>query len=114
MLAIHLRSDDPPANQKGLNIDTAQIANQTTGAQHVTVQPSMAGMPWHIHEFDQIYFNLSGTLTVEITGERYEAGPRDLMVLPAGVPHLSLPVPEPEATPIFDHGVDFEHNGSNI
>jgi quercetin dioxygenase-like cupin family protein len=98
---------------------------QTLSMQHVTLQPSTVGMPWHIHEFDQIYFILSGTLTVEI-GEHHKAGPNDLVVLPAGVPHRnwnngtvdethpSLLVFEPEAGAIVDRGVDFALIGSNI
>lgn len=42
---------------------------------------------WHIHNFDQLYWILEGTLTVEIAGERHDVTPGNLVVLPAGVPH---------------------------
>jgi quercetin dioxygenase-like cupin family protein len=67
------------------------------------------GFPRHIHSFDQFYFVLDGTLTIEVANRRYEADKYDLVVLPAGVPHrnwnagpgverhIALLVPEPDA-----------------
>lgn len=46
-----------------------------------------AGVPWHIHPVDQLYFLLEGRLHVEVAGEAFIAEPFDLVVLPAGVPH---------------------------
>jgi mannose-6-phosphate isomerase-like protein (cupin superfamily) len=46
---------------------------------------SPAGM--HTHAVDQIFYILSGTMSVEIEGRTYEAGPGTLIVFPAGVPH---------------------------
>jgi mannose-6-phosphate isomerase-like protein (cupin superfamily) len=36
---------------------------------------------------DQLFYILSGTMSLEIEGKRYEAGPGTLVVFPAGVPH---------------------------
>jgi len=46
---------------------------------------SPAGM--HTHVVDQIFYILSGTMSLEIEGTAYEAGPGTLVVFPAGVPH---------------------------
>src|SRR5919202_910035 len=46
---------------------------------------SPAGM--HTHAGDQIFYILSGTMSVEIEGQRYECPPGTLVVFPAGVPH---------------------------
>jgi mannose-6-phosphate isomerase-like protein (cupin superfamily) len=46
---------------------------------------SPAGM--HTHVVDQIFYILSGTMSLEIEGTTYEAGPGTLVVFPAGVPH---------------------------
>ena len=46
---------------------------------------SPAGM--HTHAVDQLFYILSGTMSVEIAGKSYVAGPGTLVVFPAGVPH---------------------------
>lgn len=80
--------------------------------------PRASGPPLHVHEFDQFYFVLSGTLSVEIGLERHEVGPNQLVVLPAGVPHrqwnargvperhLTIIAPEPLEPHSADHPWD--------
>jgi mannose-6-phosphate isomerase-like protein (cupin superfamily) len=46
---------------------------------------SPAGL--HKHTVDQLFYILSGTMSLEIEGKRYEAGPGTLVVFPAGIPH---------------------------
>jgi mannose-6-phosphate isomerase-like protein (cupin superfamily) len=46
---------------------------------------SPAGM--HTHVVDQLFYVLSGTMSLEIDGRPYTAGPGTLVVFPAGVPH---------------------------
>ena len=46
---------------------------------------SPAGM--HTHVVDQLFYVLSGTMSLEIEGQAYTAGPGTLVVFPAGVPH---------------------------
>jgi mannose-6-phosphate isomerase-like protein (cupin superfamily) len=46
---------------------------------------SPAGM--HVHVFDQLFYIISGTMSIEIDGDRFEAGPGSLVVFPEGVPH---------------------------
>ena len=46
---------------------------------------SPAGM--HTHAVDQLFYILSGTMSLDIAGENHVAGPGTLVVFPAGVPH---------------------------
>ena len=46
---------------------------------------SPAGM--HTHVVDQIFYIVSGTMSLDIEGKPYEGGPGTLVVFPAGVPH---------------------------
>jgi len=46
---------------------------------------SQAGL--HTHVVDQLFYILSGTMSLEIAGQAYTAGPGTLVVFPAGVPH---------------------------
>jgi mannose-6-phosphate isomerase-like protein (cupin superfamily) len=46
---------------------------------------SPAGL--HKHVVDQLFYILSGTMSLDIDGKRNEAGPGTLVVFPAGVPH---------------------------
>ena len=46
---------------------------------------SPAGM--HTHVVDQLFYILSGTMSLEINGHAYTADPGTLVVFPAGVPH---------------------------
>jgi mannose-6-phosphate isomerase-like protein (cupin superfamily) len=69
--------------------------------------PGASGPGLHIHRFDQFYFVLDGTLSIEIAGERHEVGPNELAVLSQGAPHrqwnesvsevkwLTMNLPEP-------------------
>lgn len=46
---------------------------------------SPAGM--HVHDVDQIFYILSGTMNIAIEGQEYLAPPGSLVVFPKGVPH---------------------------
>jgi mannose-6-phosphate isomerase-like protein (cupin superfamily) len=46
---------------------------------------SPAGM--HVHDVDQIFYILSGTMSIEIEGKQHDCPPGSLIVFPAGVPH---------------------------
>ena len=46
---------------------------------------SPAGM--HTHVVDQLFYILRGTMSLEIEGRSYTAGPGTLVVFPAGVAH---------------------------
>ncbi|HWI74691.1 MAG TPA: cupin domain-containing protein [Baekduia sp.] len=109
---------------------TARLLQRSDGSEHMAlyvgqVEPGGAGQGTHVHEFDQFYYVLEGELTVEVALQRFTAGPHDLVILPAGVPHrqwnegtvaerhLTLLVPEPEPGGVWDAGVDFAPNGDN-
>jgi quercetin dioxygenase-like cupin family protein len=68
------------------------LADRDSGSTQVCVRlaevlPGSAGTSWHIHEVDQFYFVLEGTLVVEVAQTTIEAGPMSFLRLPAGVPH---------------------------
>jgi mannose-6-phosphate isomerase-like protein (cupin superfamily) len=46
---------------------------------------SPAGM--HTHAVDQLFYILSGTMSLEIGGQSHMAGPGTLVFFPTGVPH---------------------------
>ena len=46
---------------------------------------SPAGM--HVHDVDQIFYVLSGTMSIEIEGQEHDCPPGSLIVFPKGVPH---------------------------
>ncbi|TAK22880.1 MAG: cupin domain-containing protein [Chloroflexota bacterium] len=68
---------------------------------------SPAGM--HTHVVDQVFYVLSGLMSLEIAGVQCQAGPGTLVVFPAGVPHrnwnagtdptahlaINVPLPDP-------------------
>jgi mannose-6-phosphate isomerase-like protein (cupin superfamily) len=106
----------------------ARLLQRSDGSAHMAlyvgqVEPGSAGPGTHIHDFDQFYYVLEGELTVEVALQQFIAGPDDLVVLPAGVPHrqwndgdvperhLTLLVPEPEPGAVWDLGVVFAASG---
>jgi quercetin dioxygenase-like cupin family protein len=46
---------------------------------------SVAGR--HFHVVDQLFYIVSGTMSVEIGGDEHEAGPGSLVIFPANTPH---------------------------
>ena len=61
----------------------------TTCAVNCIKTPPGDGSPagTHTHVVDQLFYILSGTMSLEIEGRAYAAGPGTLVVFPAGVPH---------------------------
>jgi quercetin dioxygenase-like cupin family protein len=92
------------------------LLDQDSGAQHCSINyirtPAGGGSPagMHTHVVDQIFYILSGTMSLEIEGTAYEAGPGTLVFFPAGVPHrnwnggheptvhlaFNVPMPDPK------------------
>jgi mannose-6-phosphate isomerase-like protein (cupin superfamily) len=107
------------------------LVDRSTGSEHASIyvgrmEPGASGPPWHVHEFDQFYFVLDGTLSVDVALQHHEVGPGSLIVLPAGVPHqqrnasaeaperhLAILVPEPATSDHWDAAVEFSagHSG---
>ena len=69
------------------------LLDHTSGGRHCSINyiktPAGGGSPagMHTHVVDQIFYILAGTMSLEIEGERYAAGPGSLVIFPAGVPH---------------------------
>jgi quercetin dioxygenase-like cupin family protein len=94
------------------------LLDADSGARHCTISyirtaaggGSPAGM--HVHEVDQIFYVLSGTMSIEIQGIGSVAEAGSLIVFPAGVPHrnwndgdeptvhlaFNVPMPDPAKT----------------
>jgi mannose-6-phosphate isomerase-like protein (cupin superfamily) len=92
------------------------LLDHTSGGTHCTVNyiqtPAGGGSPagLHVHDVDQIFYILSGTMSIEIEGRQTDCGPGSLIVFPAGVPHrnwnetqqptvhlaFNTPAPDPE------------------
>lgn len=92
-----------------------RLLDRESGAKTFTITviktPAGGGSPegMHTHAVDQIFYVVSGTMSIEVAGERDDAGPGSLIVFPAGVPHrnwnggheptvhlaIASPVPDP-------------------
>ena len=58
------------------------------GIVEVTLPPSVAGPPQHVHrQHDETFFIVSGTPTFTCGGETVEARPGMLITVPPGTPH---------------------------
>ena len=72
---------------------TQRLLDWDSGATSCSVNciktPPGGGSPegMHTHVVDQLFYVLSGTMTLEIDGKHHTAGPGTLVVFPAGVPH---------------------------
>jgi quercetin dioxygenase-like cupin family protein len=88
------------------------LADRSTGLKTLSlgvfrVPPGGQSPGLHAHRFDQIYYQISGQMELEIGFERHTVHPDTLVVIPAGMPHrnwngssepeyhLNLRVPEP-------------------
>ena len=72
---------------------TQSLFDHTSGARNCTINciktPAGGGSPagMHVHDVDQIFYILSGTMSVEIEGKQYDCAPGSLIVFPAGIRH---------------------------
>ena len=96
---------------------TQNMFDHTSGAETCTINciktPPGGGSPagMHIHDVDQIFYILRGTMNIEIEGTTYDCPPGTLIIFPAGVPHrnwndgneptvhlaFNTPLPDPDA-----------------
>jgi mannose-6-phosphate isomerase-like protein (cupin superfamily) len=69
------------------------LLDQNSGSKHCSINwirtPAGGGSPagMHTHVVDQIFYILSGRMSIEIEGKQYDARPGSLVFFPAGVPH---------------------------
>jgi quercetin dioxygenase-like cupin family protein len=100
------------------------LIDHGTGVSTCTINyiktPAGGGSPagLHVHDVDQIFYVLSGTMSIEIEGKEYDCPPGSLIVFPAGVPHrnwnggteptvhLAFNTPQPEAGVPFARSVN--------
>jgi len=96
---------------------TQNLFDHESGAKNCTINciktPAGSGSPagMHIHDVDQIFYILSGTMSIEIEDKQYDCHPGTLIIFPAGVPHrnwngtseptvhlaFNTPLPDPNA-----------------
>ena len=81
-------------NKSGLDERmTQKLLDHTSGAKTCTIHciktPPGGGSPagMHVHDVDQIFYILSGKMSIEIEGKPYDCSPGALIIFPAGVPH---------------------------
>jgi mannose-6-phosphate isomerase-like protein (cupin superfamily) len=86
--------DDAAVAAAGPNERFSQwLLDHNSGGKHCSINwirtPAGGGSPagMHTHVVDQIFYILAGTMSLEIEGQEYQAGPGSLVVFPAGVPH---------------------------
>src|SRR4030042_3881824 len=72
---------------------TQSLFDHTSGAKTCSINciktPAGGGSPAgvHIHAVDQIFYILSGTMSIEIEGKQYKCSPGSLVIFPAGIRH---------------------------
>jgi mannose-6-phosphate isomerase-like protein (cupin superfamily) len=122
-LPYYARDHVPSDGELG-GMGVSWLANRESGSVHASIYlaamaPSASGPPLHTHEFDQFYFVIEGALEVQIGFSTYVVGPNNLVILPAGVPHmqrnanadaperhLAILVPEPPLPHSAEHPWD--------
>jgi mannose-6-phosphate isomerase-like protein (cupin superfamily) len=111
----YLRKIDGENLPSDRRVNEPLIASElgVTGASvGLVVTPPGEGSPagLHTHTFDQIFYIVSGTMTVVIDGTQHEPDAGTLVIFPAGVPHrnwnsgteptvhlaINAPLPDPE------------------
>ena len=80
--------------KSGANERLTQILfDHTSGAKTCSIfcikTPAGGGSPagMHVHTVDQIFYILSGTMSIEIENKKYDCSPGSLIIFPAGVAH---------------------------
>ena len=72
---------------------TQPLFDHSSGATNCTIYciktPAAGGSPagMHVHDVDQIFYILRGTMSIEIEGKQYDCSPGSLIVFPAGARH---------------------------
>lgn len=72
---------------------TQVLLGHDSGAKTCTINciktPAGSGSPagMHVHDVDQIFYILSGVMSIEVEDTEHSCGPGSLIVFPAGIPH---------------------------
>ena len=89
----YVRQADFAALEQATDRFTQKLFDHQSGAKTCTINliktPAGGGSPagLHVHDVDQIFYILSGTMSIEIEGQQHECPPGSLIVFPAGMPH---------------------------
>ena len=89
----YVRKVDFAALEASATRHTQPLLDRDGGSTRVQINciktPAGDGSPagLHTHVVDQAFYILSGTMSLEIEGKQYKAGPGSLVYFPAGVPH---------------------------
>lgn len=91
----YLRKVDFAAFDKAAPNDriTQVMLDHTSGGKHCSINtiktPAGGGSPagLHVHQVDQVFYIISGTMNIEMEGKTFEAAPGSFVYFPAGVPH---------------------------
>jgi len=89
----YVRQADLGALEAATGRHTDRLLDRASGARTLALNliktPSGEGSPEgrHTHAFDQIFYIVSGVMSLEIDGERVEAKPGSLVFIPEGLPH---------------------------
>lgn len=78
---------------QGQTFDTKMLADRSTGAARLKVFAALvkpgSGMGLHIHNFDQFYLMLEGTMDIQVGLAKASASADSLIAFPAGVVHAN-------------------------
>ena len=72
---------------------TQILFDHNSGAKNCSIlcikTPAGGGSPagMHTHDVDQIFYILSGTMSIEVEGHTHECPPGSLVIFPAGIKH---------------------------
>jgi len=72
---------------------TQVMLDHASGSKHCSINtiktPAGGGSPagLHVHVVDQIFYIISGVMSIEMEGTSFEAPPGSFVYFPAGVPH---------------------------
>jgi uncharacterized cupin superfamily protein len=89
----------------------ATSGGRQAGVNYIRTPPG-GGSPrgMHTHIWEQLFYVLDGTMSIEVDGQRHEVGSGNLIVFPAGMPHrnwnetdrdtvhlaINVPMPNPD------------------
>ena len=114
----YVRKVDFATSEKSADGRLAQtLFDHTSGSKTCVIRcfktPTGAGSTHglHFHDTDQIFYILSGTMSIEIEGQQYDCSSGSLIIFPAGVRHrnwnsgseptvhlaFNTPLPDPNA-----------------
>ena len=105
-----MRIVGPEEGVGGYDADVKASAGSTGGAITVMVASSTTGgAPLHVHRReDECFYVIDGAISVEVGGERPEAGPGSFVFLPRDVPHAWDVESEPASVMIITVPGGFE------